>query len=64
MLDFQQRVVDEYLQLEEKLHKLTLFFDTDIFSRLDDEEKIRMRKQADIMKQYYLVLQDRIDAFK
>ncbi len=60
---FQQRVVDEKAELDERLSKLGAFFDTAVFDSLDALEKQRMKSQHDFMSQYSRVLGERIDAF-
>lgn len=59
----QQRVVDEKTDLDEKLVKLNGFFETAIFSGLDDAEKERLIRQAGHMEAYSAVLGERIAAF-
>ncbi len=61
---FQQRVVDEKVDLSEKLSKLQAFFDTPIFKALPADEQARMRAQAFHMSGYEAALNARIDNFK
>lgn len=63
MKPHQQRVVDEKSELDEKLSKLTAFYDTEIYRNLDHDEQKRLVKQADIMAEYSCILGDRIAAF-
>jgi phosphate uptake regulator len=60
----QQRVVDEKAELDDKLERLYKFFMSAIFEALDEDEKIRLTRQASIMKDYSLILGERIAAFK
>lgn len=63
MQPHQERVVAEKAELDDKLTKLTAFFDSTIFSSLPDEEQTRLRRQAHFMWQYSDVLGERIAAF-
>lgn len=63
MIAYQQRVIDEKMELDSKLEKLNAFFATEIFNRLLDEEKDRMRRQAMAMLAYSGILDERIKAF-
>lgn len=64
MQPHQQRVVDEKNELDEKLAKLKMFFDTDLFSKLDDAERGRLIRQSTIMDAYSAILYERIACFK
>lgn len=59
----QQRVVDEKTELDERLTKLIAFFDSSIFAGLPTDEQGRMKRQADHMTNYSVVLGERIAAF-
>ena len=59
----QQRVVDEKTELDERLTKLIAFFDSPIFAGLQTDEQDRMKRQADHMTNYSVVLGERIAAF-
>ena len=59
----QQRVVDERAELDEKLSKLGVFFDSVIFSTLPADEQNRLREQHVVMQSYSAILEERIDAF-
>lgn len=61
--EYQQRVVDEKIELDLKLGKLNLFFETETFDRLPVEEKDRMKSQAGFMEGYSKVLEARIANF-
>jgi hypothetical protein len=63
MLPHQQRVIDEKTELDERLGKLTAFFDTDLFPNFPQAEQDRMRRQAKHMKCYSDILGERIEAF-
>jgi hypothetical protein len=65
---YQQRVVYERDQLEDRLSKLNAFINASgspsIFDSLPHDERARMSAQAHYMSQYLSVLNDRIAAFK
>ena len=64
MLPHQQRVVDEKLELGEKIASLQSFISSSpFFEKLDEAEKDRLRRQKDYMIDYWNVLMERIDAF-
>jgi len=63
MNDWQQRVVDEKVSLEEKMKKLAAFFETETFEALDPAEQYRMHAQFFAMDNYARVLDDRITHF-
>jgi hypothetical protein len=65
MEPYQQRVIDEKAELDEKLAKLRAFTeDTEKFTRLDKNEQERMTRQKSYMAEYSRVLGERIAAFK
>ena len=64
MQDFQQRVVDEKAELDDKLAKLVKFIEgSDIFKTIPEAEQTRLVRQAGFMRQYSDVLKERIAAF-
>lgn len=64
MLPYQQRLIDEKTQLDERLGKLTAFFDTEPFPDLPQAEQDRRRRQATHMKRYSDILGERIEAWE
>ena len=60
---YQQKVVDEKTELDEKRTKLDAFFDNPIFLQLPQDEQNRLRRQDAVMKEYSGILGDRITAF-
>jgi hypothetical protein len=64
MKDYQERVVAEKKELDDKRVKLTAFLKTKTFEALDIAEKARLASQSNIMLQYSNVLSERIAAFK
>jgi hypothetical protein len=63
MQPFQQRVVDEKKELDEKLAKLVAFFDTEMFANVPADEQKRLHLQCKTMEQYSTILGQRIAAF-
>ena len=63
---YQQRVVDEKKELDEKLAKLDKFTRADNFESIvrDFDECTRLRDQVDYMFGYSKILGERIAAFK
>jgi hypothetical protein len=60
----QQRVVDEYTELEKKHLLLKKFISgSPIYERLDNAEQLRLARQAKYMELYLNVLAERIAAF-
>lgn len=56
-----QRMVEERDQLEDRLTKLTAFFDTDTFVGLDEHDRVLMQSQASLMTAYRDILNARIE---
>jgi hypothetical protein len=63
MQPYQQRVVDEKDELAKKLTALNLFIGGEIYNGLPEAERIRLAKQAEVMKDYLDILNDHIAAF-
>jgi hypothetical protein len=64
MLPHQQRVINERLELDEKLSKLKAFIDgTPTFKGLHEDERRRLNRQYDVMAEYSSILAQRIAAF-
>lgn len=61
----QKRVISEKLDLDEKLRQLLVFIEYShaTFGSLSKEEQSRLRKQAEVMRQYSSILADRIALF-
>ncbi len=59
----EQRVVDERLELIEKITKLHAFFKTDIFENLQEEDQNLLEEQVQLMMNYSDVLLKRINRF-
>ena len=63
-MTYQQRLMDEKLELDKKLTKLISFFDSQWFFTLPEAEKNRMEMQSYMMKEYSSILNERIKDFK
>lgn len=63
MQPHEERVVTEKTELDSKIAKLTDFLKSDVFSRLDDNEKLLLRLQASAMVMYSAILETRIESF-
>jgi hypothetical protein len=63
MQPHQQRVVAEKDELVEKLTKLNAFIGGATYDGLPADEQIRLSRQADIMKHYVDILNERVAAF-
>lgn len=63
MQEFQQRVVDEKTELDDKIYRLAPFVQGEKFKTLPPEEQERMNRQWALMANYSQVLGERIAAF-
>lgn len=63
MQPYQQRVIDEKAELDDRLAKLQAFWDNPIFTTLPPAERERLERQSRIMQDYSAVLGERIAAF-
>ena len=64
MKDYQQRVVDEQVELNTKIGKLLVFLGSSKFHDLSIDEQARMQRQYSAMQKYSDVLAERITAFQ
>ncbi len=64
MQAFQQRVVDEKTELDDKLKKLSEFGKSSFFQTLPPEEQGRLNRQHSIMEEYSRILGERIAEFQ
>jgi hypothetical protein len=62
VLPHQQRVIDEYRELDERTEKLGDFFDNDLYAKLDRAEQDRLESQWFVMKAYRVILIQRLEA--
>jgi uncharacterized protein len=63
MEPFEQRVIDEKEELDEKIKALNRFIGGEVFTSLTATERSRLESQRFFMLQYTHVLGLRIDAF-
>lgn len=63
MQEWQQRVVDEKRELDDKLRKLIIFTGCDIFQKLDADQQDLLKQQAFFMEGYSTILGERIASF-
>ena len=63
MKPYQERVVIEKKELDDKRAKLTNFMNGDIYLTLDKPEQYRLTRQLDAMNLYASMLGERISAF-
>ena len=61
---FQERVVEEKNELDDKIRKLSSFIGGTIFASLDDQERSRLSIQLQHMNGYSEILGQRIASFK
>lgn len=60
---YQQRVVIEKIELDEKRAALSTFIDSGAFGALDQEEQILLLRQGAVMDSYSVILASRIQRF-
>jgi len=60
---YQERVVLEKKELDDKISKLSPFIGSEKFSSVKEEEANRLRNQLSIMIDYSNILGERIDNF-
>lgn len=61
MSDFKTRLVEEQVQLEEKLNKLDSFILSDNFNKIDNVQKALLKVQATAMNTYNQCLKERLE---
>ena len=64
MEDYQERVISEKRELDERWDKLIAFICSDRIASLPVDEQDRLKRQCKIMGEYSAVLDERISAFK
>lgn len=64
MQEFQQRVVEEKRDLDEKIQKLEPFTITKTYCELPRAEQARLVEQLNAMNEYSMILGNRIAAFQ
>lgn len=63
MQAYQERVISEKAELDEKIEKLRAFFTTPLYGGLDSTEQDRLIRQFGFMCSYSAVLEERVSAF-
>jgi hypothetical protein len=63
MFAFQQRVVDELCDLQDKISALSAFMTSAIWLTLSEAERARLCRQHSVMVEYASILRERIEAF-
>jgi hypothetical protein len=61
---YQKRVVEEKLDLDARLFRLSLFLPSQTFYETSEAEQMRLQRQEMLMRLYSQVLGERIAAFK
>ena len=61
MSDFKTRLIDEQVQLEEKLNKLDNFLMSEKINDVDDVQKALLQVQATAMNTYNQCLKERLE---
>jgi len=64
LLPYQERVIEEKRELDEKLDRLRVYMGSPAFTSVPTDEQARMGEQASFMAGYSRVLGARIAAFK
>ena len=60
---YQERVIDEKQELDDRIEKLRTFFNTDTFQALQDRDKYLLVQQSGAMATLSRILGDRIARF-
>lgn len=60
---YQERVVAEKKELDERHSKLKAFLETSVFCALPSQERQLLREQAEVMRQYSDILTRRIESW-
>lgn len=61
MGDFKTRLVEEQVQLEDKLSELKSFIESDKFESIDDAQRALLKVQANAMSTYNQCLKERLE---
>ncbi len=64
MQPWQERVVQEKADLDDKISKLEIFLDAPMFPKLAAEEQTLLTSQAQLMRGYSTILGKRISRFE
>ena len=60
---YQERVIAEMKDLDDKIGKLSAFMKLDTFQGLEEEDRNLLTEQYEHMNQYYSVLRKRVERF-
>lgn len=63
MEGYQERVIKERDELQEKYEKLAKFTESDKFDKLDEDNQALLLAQLGSMQSYYMILEMRIKKF-
>lgn len=63
MEPYQERVIVERVELDDKLSRLRAFMTTESFRGLSQESRDRLVRQERVMTEYSAILKERIAAF-
>jgi hypothetical protein len=63
MKPHEERVLEEKRELDVKIDMLTNFFQTAVYTKLGSEERYRLDHQISYMRNYSMILGQRIQAF-
>ena len=61
--EYQQRIVTEKRQLDERLKKLNIILTSEMIQSFPEDEQKRMKRQSEVMAEYSKILGERIAAF-
>lgn len=62
--DWQKRVIDEKIELDKKISKLSIFVETEVFKNLEMTDKKLLEDQLFHMSEYSYCLWERIKRFE
>lgn len=62
-LPHQERMMEEFTELHDRLNKLTAFIASPRYMELDQDERLDLLEQSDHMRKYRNVLEKRIHKF-
>ena len=60
MDDYRSRLIDESMQLKERLTNLKAFLNGGVFNSLLRRDKVFLQEQYDVMKKDYDILEERL----
>ncbi len=63
MESYQERVIEEKKELDEKINRLSNFINSDKYNQIDVSGRIRFDRQLAAMQTYSNILNERINTF-